>query len=182
MGNVSIEVSLENIWKCWFLFRRGKKPTFDIDSFEFFLEENLRRLQSDLGSGYYRHGGYRSFIVSDNKKRKVSVASVRDRVVHRILYEYLAGLYDQVFIYDVWSCRKRKGLVGAIERTQEFFRRYPSGFVWRADIRKFFDSVDHQILKRIISFRISDPLAFILLNEVIDSYRMPNRERERERE
>lgn len=84
--------------------------------FSYYLEENLRKLQTDLENGHYTHGGYKTFIVTDNKRREISVASVRDRVVHRILYEYLVPIYDKTFIYDAWSCRKDKGLLGAIER------------------------------------------------------------------
>lgn len=52
------------------------------------------------------------------------MASVRDRIVHRLVYDFLVGIYDETFIYDAWSCRKGKGLLGAIERTQEFLMRY----------------------------------------------------------
>lgn len=163
-------MSLGNIWNCWFLFRRGKKASHDIDAFEYTLETNLSGLQADIADGSYRHGGYWIFTVTENKRREIAVASVRDRVVHRLLYEYLVPIYDKTFIFDVWSCRKGKGLVGAIERTQDIFSRYPEAFVWRADIKKFFDSVDHDVLKRILSLRITDPAALRLLRQVIDSY------------
>jgi len=134
------------------------------------LESGLSDLQTDIANGSYRHGGYRTFTVTENKRREISVASVRDRVVHRILYEYLVPIYDRTFIFDVWSCRKGKGLVGAIERTQDLFSRYPHSYVWRADVRKFFDSVDHKVLKRILALRITDPVTLRLLEQVIDSF------------
>lgn len=180
MGNVSIDVSLANIWKCWFLFRKGKKATPTIDEFSFYLEENLRRLENSIQNSTYQHSGYATFVVSDNKRRDVSVASVRDRVVHRILYEYLVEIYDKTFIFDVWSCRKEKGLLGAINRAEHFLTHFPRSFIWRTDIRKFFDNVDHVVLTEILTFRISDPVALKLLMTVINSYRVPNRERERE--
>ena len=155
------------------MFRQGKKASYDIDMFSYSLESLLSDLQAEIANGSYRHGTYRTFVVTENKKREISVASVRDRVVHRMLYEYLVPIYDQTFIFDVWSCRKGKGLVGAIKRTQDLFARYPNTYIWRADVRKFFDSVDHDVLKRILSFRIADPIALRLFHQVIDSYHVP---------
>jgi len=136
-------------------------------------------LHFNLNSGRYKHGGYKKFIVTDNKRRQISVASVRDRVVHRLLYEYLNKIYDKTFIYDAWSCRKNKGLIAAIERTQKFLRKYKNSFIWRADIRKFFDNADHQILLKILFLRVKDTKAMNIIREIIVSYSAPIRERER---
>lgn len=163
-------MSEKNIWKCWFLFRKGKRPTRDIDVFQYGLEGNLALLRGDLLSGAYRHGGYHRFSVFDNKRREISVACVRDRVVHRLIYEYLNAIYDKTFLFDVWSCRKGKGLLGAIERTQSFLRKYPKHFVWRADVRKFFDSVDHDVLVSILERKVRDQRTLDLLREVIGSF------------
>jgi len=162
-------LSISNIWRSWYRFRRGKKPTHDIDTFSYFLEENLARLHTDLIFGNYRHGGYRSFTVTENKKRDISVAGVRDRVVHRLLYDYLNDIYDKTFIFDVWSCRKNKGLVKAIDRAEEFLRKNPSGYIWRADIKKFFDNVSHEKLLEILTVK-TDSAVFPLLKNVIESF------------
>jgi len=118
-----IDLSLRNIWKSWFEFRKGKRVSDELNDFQYHLEQRLFELFRDLNNGAYRHGGYRKFVVRDNKRREISVSSVRDRVVHRLVYDFLVDLYDKTFIYDAWSCRKRKGLLGAIERAQEFLRR-----------------------------------------------------------
>ncbi len=172
-------MSLANIWRSWFLFRRGKEATRSIDEFSYLLEQNLYQLHNDIMNDTYRHSEYVSFVVSDNKRRDVSVAGVRDRVVHRLLYQYLVEVYDHTFMYDVWSCRQDKGLLRAITRAQFFLTRSPMGFIWRADIKKFFDNVDHQVLMGILTFRITDPQALRLLKTVIESYDVPARERER---
>ncbi|MFH2018483.1 MAG: hypothetical protein ABII98_00665, partial [bacterium] len=132
MGNVSIDLSLNNIWESWFRFRRGKNKTNEIENFQYYLEENLWRLHNDLNESRYIHGQYRHFIINDSKRRDIAVATIRDRVVHRLLYDYLVKVYDKTFIFDAWSCRKNKGLIGAIDRTEKFFRKYPKSFVWRA--------------------------------------------------
>lgn len=103
MGNESIDIGLENIWRSWFEFRKGKRQTFEFHRFQYALEKNLFRLFHDLNSGLYRHSGYKKFVVNDNKRREISVATIRDRVVHRLIYDHLNELYDETFIHDVWS-------------------------------------------------------------------------------
>lgn len=109
-------------------------------------------------------------IVNDNKRRDIAVASVRDRIVHRLLYDYLVLIWDKTFIYDAWSCRQDKGLHGAIDRTQTFMRQHKDGWLWRSDITKLFDSVDKQTMKRLLRRRVNDETALRLLDEIIDSY------------
>lgn len=172
MGNVCIKINLglSNIWQSWFEFRKGKKSTDELENFTYNLEKNLWWLCWVLNKGYYQHSSYRKFIIQDNKRREISVASVRDRVVHRLVYDYLVEIYDKTFIYDAWSCRKNKGLSGAIARTEKFLRKYPKSFVWRADIAKFFDNVRQNILFKIISLRIKDNKALWLIKEILNSY------------
>jgi len=123
IGSESIDLSLKNIWVSWRQFRKGKKATDELHHFQYYLEKNLYNIFQDLNSGKYRHDSYMRFIVNDNKRREISVAKIRDRVVHRLVYDYLEKIYDKTFIYDAWSCRKGKGLLGAIERTACFLKR-----------------------------------------------------------
>lgn len=170
MGSVSIDLSVPALWRCWLRFVRGKKRTLNFEHFRFHVEKNLTALHRELRDGTYRHGSYLSFCVNDTKRREIAVASIRDRFVHRLLYEHLVGIYDRTFIYDVWSCREEKGLLAAIERAQKFLAENRNGFFWRGDVRKFFDSVDHAILLHILGRRINDDVTMRLLKTVIDSY------------
>ncbi|OQA03273.1 MAG: Reverse transcriptase (RNA-dependent DNA polymerase) [bacterium ADurb.Bin400] len=139
----------------------------------------MYKLYEDIASGSYKHGPYKTFTVCDNKKREIRVASIRDRVVHRLIYDYLVALYDHTFIYNVWSCRENKGLIGAITRSQHLLSANPHAYVWRADISKFFDNVGQSVLWGILARKVKDPNALKLLEEIIASY---PRERERERD
>jgi len=123
MGNDSIDLSLKNIWKTWTVFQKDKNWSKELHEFKFNLEQNLFRLFYDLNNGRYYHDGYRKFVVCDNKRREISVANIRDRLVHRLIYDFLVKIYDKTFIYDAWSCRTGKVLLGAIERTQMFMQR-----------------------------------------------------------
>ncbi|OGL30733.1 hypothetical protein A3F37_03890 [Candidatus Saccharibacteria bacterium RIFCSPHIGHO2_12_FULL_41_12] len=168
--NSSIDISVTNVWLSYIVFRKGKKSSRAIVEFEGKLLENIINLAMSLQAGSYRHDPYSHKIIKDNKRRDIAVASVRDRVIHRMLYDYLVPIWDKTFIYDAWSCRKNKGLHEAIKRAQLFMRRYPDAWVWRTDITKLFDSVDKNKLKLLLRKRTNDPTALLILDEVIDNY------------
>lgn len=168
--NSSIDLSLTNLWRSWLAFRSGKKPSREITLFELDLEYNLLRLCSDVNTEQYVHGGYHHRIINEKKRRDIAVATVRDRVMHRLLYDYLVPLVDSHLDYDVWSCRSGKGLHDGVRRTQHLLHSYSHGWLWRADIRKFFDHVDQKILKDCLLRFTSDSTAHQLLDKVIGSY------------
>jgi len=161
-------VTLYETWRC---FRKDKRPSRALDDFAYHLEENLSCLAADLTQKSYRHGGYRSSTIQEKKRRDLAVASVRDRVVHRLLYDYLVERFDRTFDPDVWSCREGKGLHKCLERTQLLLRKHADSLVWRADITKFFDSVRHDVLLACLERKIGDDTrALWLCQEVIASY------------
>lgn len=170
MGNISIDFGLENIWRCWVKYRAGKKNSMEILIFEEHLLKNLAKLSEDLITARFQHGVYRKFEVEDNKRRTISVASIRDRVAHRVVYEKLVELYDQTFDNDVWSCRKGKGLVAAIFRTQKLSKKYQDTFFWRADVKKFFESVSKDLLLAILKYKINDEQLLVIITEIVNSF------------
>jgi retron-type reverse transcriptase len=169
-GNSSIDLSVTNIWRAWTNFRREKKPSRAIRTFETDLERNLLRLCADLHSGCYQHGPYDHKIINEKKRRDIAVAQVRDRVVHRLLYDYLVPLADRRLDFDVWSCRRGKGLHTALDRTQTLMTAHAGTWLWRGDVEKFFDHVNHRALKTCLRRLVNDQAALALLDEIIDSY------------
>jgi hypothetical protein len=83
-GNSSIDISLANVWRSYRAFRGGKKLSQAIVEFEGDLLDNIVSLARTLQASGYTHGPYAHMIVNDNKRRDIAVASVRDRVVHRL--------------------------------------------------------------------------------------------------
>lgn len=138
--------------------------------FEADLEYSLLLLCKDLNDGTYMHGSYSHRIVNEKKRRDISVAGVRDRVVHRLLYDYLVPVVNTKLDPDVWSCRPSKGLHKALQRAALFSKRYSGGYFWRADVAKFFDHVNHETLKACLRRHIAEEKAQNLLDKVIDSY------------
>ncbi|MCX6743981.1 MAG: reverse transcriptase/maturase family protein [Candidatus Parcubacteria bacterium] len=173
-GYGSIDISITKLWRSFCEYQKGKKRTYEFVEFKYNLELELFKLHEELRANRYQPGVYRHFEVTDNKKRTISVAPLRDKIIHRLIYDYLVEIYDKNFVYDAWSCRKGKGLHKAIERTQSFLRKYPDSYVWRSDVKKFFDSVNQNVLLDIIEFRIKDGLAINLIAKVIKSYDLGN--------
>ncbi len=158
------------MWRAWQRFARGKRRTPALDHFAYHLERNLRVLEFELQTRTYRHGAYLTFTVSDPKRRVIAVAPIRDRVIHRLAYDALVEDFDRRFLFDVWSCREGKGLHAAIDRVQRFLAAFPRCVVWRADVARFFESVDHEVLRSCLRRRVSDPQSWFVLDQIIDSY------------
>lgn len=167
--------SINNLFQAWDEFRRGKRKRRDVQVFGRNLEDNLFSLYLDLKNKTYRHGEYDSFYVQDPKQRHIHKASARDRVIHHLLYKYLYGLFDPTFIYDSYSCRLGKGTHRGVLRLEKFSRQVSKNYtrpcwVLKCDIKKFFASIDHRILKQLLRTKIIDKDVLWLLDEVIDSF------------
>lgn len=130
------------------------------------LGKKLIELQEALISGTYKTGAYKTFYIYEPKKRLISAAPFVDRVVHHAICRVIEPLFDKSFIYDTYACRKGKGTHAAINRFTQFARRYR--YALKCDIKKFFPSIDHEILKAQIRKRIGDEKLLQLIDMIID--------------
>ncbi|MBI3151063.1 MAG: hypothetical protein HYZ21_02940 [Chloroflexi bacterium] len=127
---------------------KGKRGHADVAEFEYRLEANLLQLQRELQSQTYQPGEYHSFYIHDPKKRLISAAPFRDRVVHHALCNLIEPVFERSFIFDSYANRIGKGTHKAIDRAQQFARRFK--YVLVCDVKQFFPSVDHEILLKIL--------------------------------
>ena len=160
-------VSFENLWLAHRKARRGKRNRPEVAAFEFNLERNLLQLQTELSERSYCPGPYRSFTICEPKPRLISAAPYRDRVVHHALMNVLAPVLDARMDFDSYACREGKGTHAALDRYTHYARRFP--FVWHGDIRKFFPSIDHAVLKQLLRRIIKDESVLWLLEMIIDA-------------
>ena len=114
----------------------------------------------------YSPGSYESFTIHDPKTRMISAAPYRDRVVHHALCQVMEPIFDKTFIYDSYANREGKGTHKAIERYQYYARKFP--YVLKSDIKKFFPSIDHKILKEEIRWKIACKDTLWLIDTIID--------------
>ena len=170
-------ISIENLFQAWSEFRKGKTKRLDVQEFERHLEDNLFDLFNSLKNKTYRHGDYQSFYVQDPKQRHIHKARVSDRVVHHLLYTFLYNLFDKSFVYDSYSCRLNKGTHKGVKRLEEFTRKVSRNytnncFALKLDIKKFFASIDHKILIKLLEKKIIDKDILWLLAQIIFSFNL----------
>ncbi|MFH1662164.1 MAG: reverse transcriptase/maturase family protein [Candidatus Falkowbacteria bacterium] len=159
----------------WQEFLRGKRKRKDVAKFQLHLMDNIFTLHFELKNKIYKHSDYQAFKINDPKPRDIHKASVRDRLVHHAIYRILYQFFDKLFIYDSYSCRVNKGTHRAINRFKEFGLKFSNNnnktcWILKCDIKKFFASIDHIILKNILAKYIVDKDALWLLAQIIDSF------------
>jgi len=160
-------VSLENLCLAFQAAARGKRGQPNVAAFEFDLEANLLQLQEELGAKTYQPGPYDSFYIHDPKHRLISAAPFCDRVVHHALVRVIEPIYERSFIADSYANRVGKGTHRALNRAQEFARRFR--YVLQCDLRQFFPSVDHAILRGILARKIGDRDVLWLIDRILES-------------
>lgn len=166
-------VSKENIWRAWKNFVPGKWQQTAVRKFWLNLEKELTLLYHDLNRGNYVHGPYHHFTVSDTKQRDVYVATVRDKVVHRIITEYLEVRYGSHFYRHSYAAQRGKGVTAARAYAITTINRlYEHSQVWigKLDVQKYFSNVDHEILMKLLSRRVTDGKILAVCQKIIKSF------------
>jgi len=136
---------------------RGKRDQPEVQRFEYHLEERLWELKRELEAESYQWGGYRAFWIYDPKRRLIKAAPFRDRIVHHALYEVIAAIVERAYIPDTYACLRGRGTLAAVRRYEEYVRRQRGrGYVLKADIKHYFPSVDHAVLRGLIRRKIAE--------------------------
>lgn len=137
--------------------RRGKRKTLAVMRFERDLGANLQALHDELHGGTYRPRPCRRFMVMEPKPRQVSAPDFRDVVLQHAIYAVIYPIFDAGFVHDSYGCRAGKGTHRASDRAQQFLRGSPADtHVLQLDIRRFYYSIDRNILRRLIERKIKD--------------------------
>ncbi len=136
---------------------------------------HIRRLHEELSEKTYVHGNYHAFTITDPKLRNIHKASVRDRLVHHAVHRKLYPFFDRTFISDSYACRAGRGTHKALQRFRTFsyeVSRNDTRTCWalKCDIRKFFASIDHDVLLSMLRRRIPDSDVLGLLEHIIGSF------------
>lgn len=166
---------MENLLGGWNEFVRCKKCKVDVSKFSQQLFSNLKELHQNLVDKTYCHGSYKHFKITDPKSRDIHKALVRDRLLHHAVYRQLYPFFERTFIFDSYSCRDDKGTHRGFKRFNNFARRASYGHrktVWvlKCDIRKFFASIEHQILFDILDKYILDKNVMWLIKRIVSSF------------
>lgn len=166
-------VEFDNLYSAYLRARKSKRFRPEVLRFGDVLEENLIQIQNELIWEQYRPTEYRQFYVYDPKKRLISAPAFRDRVIHQALVKVIEPLFESKFIFDSYACRKTKGNHAAMERVQMFSKviRQNQGeyYVLKADVLKYFFSIDRTVLLSILRKTIKDAKLLNLVAKIINT-------------
>jgi hypothetical protein len=157
----------DNLWQANRVAARGKRRRASAAEFEHQVADRLITLQGELRAKTYRPGAYCHFTISEPKRRKISAAPFRDRVVHHALCNVIGPVFEANFITHSYANRPGKGTHRAVDRLQDWARRYR--YALRADVVRHFPSLDHAVLRAKLARLIHDDDVLWLADAIIAS-------------
>jgi len=163
-----------NLILAWRKARKHKTKKYDVIDFEKELMQNLLQLYEELKNQTYKPLPLKTFILRDPKTRKISKSAFRDRIIHHAIVRVIEPIFEKTFIYDSCANRKGKGTLFAIKRFDLFKRKVTNNlkteaFCLKADIRHYFEEVDHEILIDIIGRKIRDEKTMVLIKVILQN-------------
>lgn len=163
--------SIENLELADRIARKGKSGKYDLVAFDEKREENILKLQQMLISKTYKTSGYTTFKVYEPKERIVSrLPYFPDRVAHHAIMNILEPIFVACFTADTYSCIKGKGIHAGVKAIKHALKdKEATKYCLQFDIKKFYPSVDHDILKQLLRKKFKDQDLLWLLDEIIDS-------------
>ncbi len=168
--------SCENLERAYKKARKHKTTKSYVIEFEKNLKENLLLLRSELLLKCYRPKELETFIIRDPKTRKISRADFRDRVIHHALCNIIEPIFEKIFIYDSYANRIGKGTMKVMQRFDYFKRKVSKNntrncYVLKADIKKYFENVNRDVLFSIIKKKIMDENVLRLVQAIMSSHK-----------
>jgi len=180
-GNIYSYKNLELAFK---KARLGKSAKSYVKEFEDNLENELNKLKDELETLRYKPRPHIKFIVRDPKTRKIHASAFRDRVIYHALCNIIEPIFDKTFICDSYASRKNKGALKAVARFDQFKRKITQngqlvynaydnntkGYYLKADVKHYFETVDHEILLNIIKRKIKDEKVIWLIKQILENF------------
>lgn len=146
----------------------GKQCKQEVRAYIKHLDDNLCLLQHQINTGKVDVGHYHYFRIFDPKERLICASSFSERVLHHAIMNVCHPYLDKTLIDDTYATRIGKGTYKAIERAREGCRKYT--YVAKLDVRKYFDSVCHHVLKEQLRHIFKDKCLLSIFDRIIDSY------------
>ena len=171
--------TFENLYDAYLYTRKGKRNKECVARYEYYALEATKYLEGKLKNKTYKIGNYFSFNIYEPKKRLIMAPLFRDRVVQRCLCEQvLEPVIEKHLIYDTYACRKGKGTHAALNRTEEFMKKYwrhnsIDGWIIKGDISSYFASITHDILKMNLYSLLKEYDIWWLITKIINSTENP---------
>ena len=177
--------SIKNLHLAFKKARRNKSFLSYVIKFEKNLDGELKKLNKELSSLTYNPYPLKKFIIRDPKTRTIHASAFRDRIVYHALINILEPIFDPTFIHDSFASRKNKGTLKAVQRFDYFKRKVSrngklinnqynrndiEGYALKADIKHYFETVDHEVLLTIIKRKIKDERIIWLIKQILNNF------------
>jgi RNA-directed DNA polymerase len=167
--------NMSNLLLAYRKARKGKSKKPYVIEFERDTIGNLFKLQKELIEQTYSPKPLVTFILRDPKTRRISKSAFIDRIVHHALVRIIEPIFDKTFIYDSCANRKAKGNLFALKRFDYFKRKvtnnlHSEAFCLKADIKHYFQEVNHERLLDIIKGKIKDKKVIWLIEKILKNH------------
>ena len=161
-------VSLDNLYLAYQKACRGKQCKQEVRRFSEHFDANIQELRLGIIDGTVAVGDYHYFTIHDPKTRTICAASFRERILHHAILNVCHEYFDKTLIDTTYATRLGKGVYAAIDQAVDALSHYE--YSVKLDFRKYYDSIDHQVLKNKLRQRFKDPALLLLFDRIIDSY------------
>lgn len=164
-------VTLENLYLADKKARRNKGRRKDIQEFDKDRENLLTKLRDDLINENYVTSEYDTFIIREPKERLIfKLPYYPDRIVHHAIMNVLEPIWRSIFINNTYSCIKKRGIHKALRDVRSALKdKQNTVYCLKLDVKKFYPSINHEVLKTIVRKKIKDEKLLRLLDGIIDS-------------
>ena len=163
-------ISIENLQLADEKARRGKRKSKDILSHDENCEQNIIDLHLALKNKTFSTSKYNIFVIQEKKERVISSLPYIDRIVHHAIIQVLEPVFTKIFIANTYSCIKGRGIHGAATAVKKALKDVDNTtYCLKLDIKQFYPSINHDVLKTIIRRKIKDKDLLWLLDDIIDS-------------
>lgn len=169
VGNLIEKIAdKDNIELAFWKAQRCKSYKKDICCFRRTLAEKIDGLRKQILSANVVVGNYKTFKIFDPKERLICSADFSERVLHHAIMNICLPYFERHFIDDTYACRKNKGTYKALAKAKKNQLKY--SYFLKIDVRKYFDSINHLVLKEKLERLFKDKLLLNILFQIIDSY------------
>lgn len=165
---LSVIADMENIRIASWRAAKGKRYAKEVMDFQSQLEANCLEIQHQLLSGKVTVGDYRYFKVFEPKERQICASAFREQVIHHSLMNLCHPVFERAQVYDSYASRIGKGVYAALQRAKGY--TCSRGWYLKMDVRKYFDSIHHDVLKRQLGRLFKEEKLLQVMFQIIDSY------------
>ena len=159
---------MDNLHLAFYKAQKGKTSRPEVQAYAHRLQANLQKLQRQIVSGDIETGNCHYFTIYDPKKRVICAAPFSQRVLHHALMNICHAWFERYQIDQSFASRPGKGTYAALETAKTYHRRYR--WFLKLDVRKYFENIDHEILKRQLRQLFKNRHLLMIFETIIDSY------------